>query len=159
MLKLTGAVMIILAGSLVGYFKSLKLKTRWESLKKIIYSLHIMENEISYGRSSMDKILEKIRVMNGLGFDVENKKSSEDAFLSAINKDELALSKGDEELMRSFSKTLGKTDARVQLKNIKNTVKSLEIMEKDAKLEYEKYGKMYRNMGMLLGLAAVILLV
>lgn len=159
MLKLAGAVMIILAGTLVGYVKSMNLKIRWESIKKIIYSLHIMENEISYGKNSMDKILEKIGIMNGLKFSISNTNNSEDAFLSALKIGELSLLSEDVEIVKNFSKSLGKTNSHVQMQNIKNAITSLEILEKDAKREYEKFGKMYRNMGMLLGLMVVILLV
>lgn len=151
--------MIILSCSLVGYLKSARLKTRCESLKKIIYSLHIMENEINYGKNSMDKILKKIGDMNGLSFGIADARNSEDAFLSAIDTGGLALSISDTEIIGNFSKTLGKTDSYVQMQNIKNTVKSLEILEKDAKCEYERFGSMYRNIGVLSGVMLVILLV
>lgn len=159
MLKLAGSVMIVLACTLAGYCKSLSLKNRHESIKKIIYSLHIMENEINYGKNSMNKILEKIGIMNGLKFNIADAKNAEEAFLSAINTDKLAISKAEEDAVRNFSKSLGKTDSYVQLKNIKNTVRTLEILEKDAKEEYEKFGRMYRNIGILSGLMLVILLV
>lgn len=151
--------MIIVSCSLFGYLKSASLKKRWESLKRIIYSLHIMENEISYGKNSMDKILEKIGNMNGLRFNLPDNKNSEDAFLSAIDTGELALLKGDLEVVRNFSRTLGKTDSYVQMRNIRNAVGSLEILEDDAKSEYEKFGRMYRSIGVLSGLMLVILLV
>lgn len=158
MLKLTGAIMIILSGSLWGFLKASALKTRWKSLEKIIYSLRIMENEISYGKSDLAEILYKIRILGGINFSEECFKNAGICFFDAVCHRELNLSDCDKALLSGFSKTLGTTDSQVQLRNIKNTIKSLEIFGEEAKESYLRYGKMYRSIGSLLGILAVIIL-
>lgn len=158
MLKAIGAVMIILSGTAVGFSKSLSLKTRWESLSKIIYSLRIMENEISYGKKSMDRILAGIERLDGLTFELIERENAGECFFRSVCREELKLDKCDREVLEGFSKTLGTTDTSVQLKNIKNTVKTLELYEQEAKDAFDRYGKMYRSIGVLVGFLVVIVL-
>ena len=158
MLKLIGAIMIILSGTALGFSKAEVLKTRWKSLSKIIYSLRIMENEISYGKNSMDRILERIEHLEGLSFNQKESENAGDCFYRSVCRDELKLDRSDREILEGFSKTLGTTNSGVQLKNIKNTVKSLELSQQGAKDDFERHGKMYRSIGVLVGILAVIVL-
>ncbi|MBE7015663.1 MAG: hypothetical protein E7417_02435, partial [Ruminococcaceae bacterium] len=116
----------------------------------------IMENEISYGKISMDKVMESIKKLGGISAEDPSGDSAGEWFLNAVGSEKLE--KADMEVLTSFSKTLGITDTVSQQRNIKNTVKTLELLEIDAKNNYEKYGKMYRNIGFLTGMLAVILL-
>jgi len=158
MLRIIGAILIISGGTLLGLLKSSVLKKRWDGISKILYSLRIMENEISYGKSSMDTIFEKIERLGGLKFSENKHENAGECFSEAVKGEELHLEKEEDEVLRRFCETLGTTDSIVQLKNIKTTIKSLEILEDEAKSGYRKYGKVYRNMGMLIGLLAVIVL-
>jgi len=156
MLKLAGAGMVLVAFAVLGYAKSLSLKLRCESIARVLYSLRIMENEISYGKISMDKVMESIKKLGGISAENPSGDSAGEWFLNAVEYEKLE--KADMEVLTSFSKTLGITDTVSQQRNIKNTVKTLELLEIDAKNNYEKYGKMYRNIGFLTGMLAVILL-
>ena len=157
MLKIAGIIMIILSGTYLGFSKSASLKKRQESLGKILYSLRLMENEISYGKCCMDKLFKNITSLGGIAFDRELGKSAGEIFLASVKN--LQLDYEDIEILERFSKSLGTLDSEAQLKNIKNTVKNLELSEENAMAYYEKYGKMYRSMGVLTSLLAVIILI
>ena len=156
MFKIAGMIMIILSGTILGFSKSANLKKRQESLGKTLYSLGLMENEISYGKCCMDKLFERISKLGGIAFD-EKGDSAGDVFLCSVKK--LTLDPEETEVLERFSKSLGTLDSASQLKNIKNTVKTLELLEENAKESYEKYGKMYRSMGLLTSVLAVIILI
>lgn len=156
MLKLSGAVMVFSAFVILGFSKSLALKSRYESIGRILYSLRIMENEISYGRSSMDKVMDSIKRLGGISAEEVTGDNAGEWFMSALEGERLE--KCDIEVLEAFSRTLGATDTSAQQRSIKNTVKNLEILESDAKEGFEKYGRMYRNIGFLSGMLVVILL-
>lgn len=155
MLKIIGGIMVLSSCTLIGFLRSARLKSRCSNLERIVFGLRLMENEITSGRTRIDKLLEKVGAMSGLAFDPSGE-NAEVSFMSGVDED--TLKNSDMVIISSFSKTLGKTDSEAQLRNLKNTLKSLEAMESEACAEYEKYGKLYRNMGVLVGLMAVILL-
>ena len=157
MLKLCGAVMVLSAFVVLGFSKSLSLKSRCESISRVLYSLRIMENEISYGKISMDKVMDSIKKLGGITAEEVKGDNAGEWFLSALKGERLE--KCDMEVLVAFSKTLGTTDIDSQQRSIKGTIKTLELMENDAKESFEKYGKMYRNIGFLTGMLAVILLI
>ena len=158
MFKLAGMIMIIFAGTMLGFLKSMSLKKRQESLGKILYSLRIMENEISYARCSMGDIFAKITKLGGICVDME-KGSAGAGLIASAESPGLCLEKEEMEVITRFCENLGACDSVSQLKNIKNTVKSLEILEDTARLRYDKYGRMYRSIGVLAGAFAVIVLI
>ena len=158
MVKLAGIIMIISSGTMLGFSKSMSLKKRQESLGMMIYSLRIMENEISYGRCSMDDIFAKITRLGGIVVNME-KGSAGTGLISSARSPALCLDKEDVEVIARFCGNLGACDSISQLKNIKNTVKSLEILEETARLRYDKYGRMYRSIGVLASIFAVIVLI
>lgn len=60
----------------------------------------------------------------------------------------------------TLGKNIGRTDTDDQIKNIKY-IKSNDSQkqEKQAQSEYSRFGKMYRNGGVLVGLLIVIMLI
>ena len=122
MLKLAGAGMVLVAFAVLGYSKSLSLKLRCESIARVLYSLRIMENEISYGKISMEKVMESIKKLGGISAENPSGDGAGEWFLNAVEYEKLE--KADMEVLTSFSKTLGITDTASQQRNIKNTVKT-----------------------------------
>ena len=158
MFKIAGMIMIILSGTILGFSKSISLKKRQESLGKVLYILRIMENEISYARCSMGEIFAKITKLGILSINME-KGSAGEGLMEALLSPHLCLEKEDMEVIARFCENLGACDSTSQLKNIKNTAKSLELLEDTAKLRYEKYGRMYQSVGVLASIFAVIVLI
>lgn len=70
-----------------------------------------------------------------------------------------ALKKEDEAIVLSFGKMLGASDLEGQISNIRLTLTQLKMQEEKAEEEKEKNKTMYMNLGVLGGLAIVIILI
>ena len=64
----------------------------------------------------------------------------------------------DEEILISFGKLLGSSDTEGQIKNIRLTLNQLKMQEEKAEELRKKNESMYRNLGVLGGLAIIIIL-
>lgn len=71
----------------------------------------------------------------------------------------LPLAREDIDLLRDFGELLGKSDRDMQQAVLAMEKEKVSVMERKAKEEAETTGKLYRNLGALLGAAAVILLI
>jgi stage III sporulation protein AB len=69
-----------------------------------------------------------------------------------------SLNKEDEEILISFGKMLGNTDSEGQIKNIHLTIRQLLVQEKKAEELKKSNMEMYRKLGVLGGIAVVIVL-
>jgi len=68
-----------------------------------------------------------------------------------------ALNREDREILISFGKLLGSSDREGQIKNIRLTVSQLSLQEQKAEEIRKKNETMYRSLGILGGLAIVII--
>ena len=164
MLKFFGAVLIISAFGIWGVSKSKRLKKRCDSLMTIISSLNLLENEISYGEKDISSALSSVGVMENLPFFrniAENLKNSSvfQAFSNALKNDDMCLSKSDREILLEFSQNLGSVNKDFQIGSILHTKELLVSSHISACSDYDKYGKLYRNMGFLLGSLIALLMV
>ncbi|MBO5059757.1 MAG: stage III sporulation protein AB [Clostridia bacterium] len=163
MLKLIGAVMIIVSGAAWGFLQSERLKKRTEELEKLISALGLLENDIAYGKRDIKTALYSIGRLQDVKLfcsAAENMDSVgiKNAFLSALDTHGEYLSGTDKEAAAVLADNLGMTDSSTQIKCIRHTVGILKTAHENAVCEYEKSGKLYRGIGVLAGLAAVILL-
>jgi len=69
-----------------------------------------------------------------------------------------SLNSEDEEIIISFGKMLGSSDVEGQIKNIRLTINQLKLQEQKAEELRIKNEAMYRNLGILGGLAIIIIL-
>jgi stage III sporulation protein AB len=70
-----------------------------------------------------------------------------------------ALNKEDEQVLLSFGRSLGNTDLDGQIRNIRLTLGQLAMQERKAEENRKKNESMYRSLGILGGMAVVIVLV
>jgi stage III sporulation protein AB len=163
MLKLSGAVLIILAFSLWGILKSEKLKKRNESLLRIISSLSLLENEVAYAQKSMRDALFSIGTLTDMPFftavseNIGNFKM-QDVFSAALSKCNMCLSKADTHTLLEFSQNLGNLDCASQIKSILHTKELFKIAQAEACEDYKKYSRLYRSTGLLLGVLFSLIL-
>ncbi len=163
MLKLTGAVMIIVSAALWGFMQSDRLKRRRTELTRIISGLTLLENEITYGKRDIKRILISVGEMNELEFfelagEYVECYGIKDGFLKAVQEKCDMLLGTDKEVLSVLSENLGMTDGGTQIKSIRHAKALLENAEVAASESYEKNGRLYRSAGVLAGLATVILL-
>ncbi|MBQ6907446.1 MAG: hypothetical protein IJQ28_03620 [Clostridia bacterium] len=164
MLKFFGAVLIVSAFGVWGISKSKRLKTRCDSLLTIISSLNLLENEISYGEKDIASALSSVGAMENLPFFIEiaenlKKTSAFCAFSNALNGTEMCLSQTDKDILLEFSQNLGTVSKDFQVSSILHTKELLLSSRNSACSDYEKYGKLYRNMGFLIGTLIALIMI
>ena len=86
--------------------------------------------------------------------------SAKDGWEKAIeeSQDKLSLNKEDFTAIGTLGKMLGNTDAEGQVSQIELTEKLIEDQIENAKIEKQKNTKLYKTLGVTVGLTAVILL-
>ena len=152
----------------IGIMKSKTYKYRLEELQEIKNSLNIFKTKIKFTYEPIPEIFENI------ANNTENKKigemfrkSAEDMnFLSAgeafnknVDQSETYLVDEDKKAVKTLSKLLGKTDIEGQISEIELTQTYLDEQIQKAKETKNKNEKLYKTMGIVIGLAIAIILV
>ncbi len=170
--KLLGCIMVLLSSGFLGYVLSSDCKKRPRQLRELQSMLQMFENQISY---LSDVLAEAFGRISGTGSGetgiffsdtVERLRSGrslsaaqawEEAVRGNIKK--TSLNREDEEILVSFGKLLGGSDLEGQVKNIRLTLYQLRSQEQKAEESRKKNESMYRSLGILGGLAVVIVLI
>lgn len=172
MIKIIGSLLIILSSGLLGIIMSRKYSIRPKELKKLRFSLQMLETEIVYGATPIPYACYNVGCKSDTPWNnfflavSENllKRrffSMEEAWDQAMH-DSLSnsyMNKMDKELLESFGRVIGKSDIDDQKKLFKLFYTQLEHHEKAAEDERRNNEKMYKSMGFLLGAAILIILV
>lgn len=163
MLKLTGAILIIMSSAFLGFYKAYTLKKRCDSLDKLIAALKTLRSEIAYTKRDIKNIFETIGDTQNVQLfhrtaekmKVQNCKK---ALCESIDEQKMYLLGTDNEILKILAENLGMTDTETQTGAIEHACIRLEDARKDAIFEYEKNSRLYRSTGILCGLLTVILL-
>jgi len=170
-LKLIGGSLIIFSSTMLGFYYGNRYSKRMENLILLENCIKILETEIVYGASPLPEalfnvyrkgnkkvsyIFEKIRVhlLTDKEADVFNSFST----IAQEIKEKLNFKTEDIELLLSLGRTLGSSDRKDQEKNFKIILNQLQVLQKDAKKERDKNERMYKNLGILMGIAILIIL-
>jgi len=171
-LKMAGIVLIVSASAFLGYFLSLECRNRPQQLRELQSLLSMFENQICYLSDILTEAFTRVykssstSVGEFFGQTVEYIKNHPGtnaslAWETAVkeNMHKTALNSEDKEILLAFGKILGSSDIEGQVKNIRLTVSQLKTQEEKAERNRMKYEHMYRNLGLLGGVALAILLV
>lgn len=171
MLKLFGAVLIILAGTLGGFRRAAQYAERPRHIRGLIAALQRLETEIQYGFTPLPEALRRIgqqskeplkalfvSAADAMSPPLEH--SAEQAFEQAMNKHWKAasLKSAEREILRQLSCTLGTSDRSNQSTHITLALQQLKQEEAVAREDQGKYEKMSKSLGLLLGALIVILI-
>ncbi len=165
-LKIVIYTFIFLSCSLIGILVSNKYRNRVNELKEFKNALNIFKTKIRYTYEPIPEIFEQIskntnsNIANVFGVASEKMKvlAAGEAWNLALNMEELNINEEDKLALSNLSKLLGKTDVTGQLNQIELTTDFLESQIKKAEQQRDKSEKMYRTLGMLIGMAIVIIL-
>ncbi|KXG76792.1 stage III sporulation protein SpoIIIAB [Thermotalea metallivorans] len=170
MVKLMISAVIVLSASLIGYILSYNYVQRPKQIKNLILSLQLLETEILYMLTPLPQALKKIGskgntelagIFKEAGSLLETRRGYdiEDAWQQAIEQKIrfTSLSEEDKEILIDFGKNLGSIDRENQIKNFNFIYAQLKKQQQTAEELRAKNEKMYRSLGVLLGLAIVIL--
>lgn len=175
MLKFAGILLILFAGTALGYLQAARFAARPRQIRQLLHALQRLETEISYGQTPLAEALSRISEM------VPNPLSQIFADISkALRPDtvgsgetvrecwEKAVSAGwsstamkdaEKQAFLRLGATLGASGREDQLKHIRLVMLQLQAEESAAREEQQRYEKLSRSLGVLGAALVVILLV
>ncbi|ADD02345.1 stage III sporulation protein AB [Thermoanaerobacter italicus Ab9] len=168
-MKLLGMVLVIFSTSSLGYLFALKYKMRRWILKSMISSLNLLKIEITYSKAPLGEILMEIShsldksvkfafLKTGKILSQNEGYTAGEAWEIALKEwDNGYLKKEDIEILKSFGYGLGNSDVYNQEKNFDLAIELLKRQLSNAEEESKKNEKLYKNIGVLAGLAINIL--
>lgn len=170
MMKLIGAVFIIVATTWTGFEASRHLSERPRQLRMLKSALQSLDAEIMYGHTPLHEAARRLttQMAKPLSWFFESfasKLTSAETTVKIAWEESLneiwkltALKQGEYEIMKQFGETLGRHDRVSQQKQILLALAHLEREELDAYERQAKYEKMVKSLGFLSGLLLIILL-
>jgi stage III sporulation protein AB len=170
MIKIVGAIFIILSTTWAGFEISKHLSERPKHLRWFRSALQSLEAEIMYGHTPLHEAARKLsnqlpKPLSIFFSSFANKlltvettvKSAWESSLQEIWK-MTSLKQTEYEILNQFGENLGKHDRLTEQKQIILTLTHLEREEVDAREKQQRYEKMVKSLGFLSGLLIVILL-
>ncbi|HEY8348579.1 MAG TPA: stage III sporulation protein SpoIIIAB [Clostridiales bacterium] len=170
-LKVLGSIIVLLSSSFLGYIMSRDCSKRPQQLRSLQNLLQMFENQISYSSDVLAEAFERISRAGGetgiffrTTVDLLKNGSAanaSEAWEKAVKKciGRTALKREDEQILLSFGKSLGSTDLEGQIKNIRLALGQLALQVEKAEENRKKNESMYKSLGILGGLALVIILI
>ncbi|GAA3405477.1 stage III sporulation protein SpoIIIAB [Paenibacillus hodogayensis] len=171
MLKLFGAMIVLLAGTMFGFAKASQYARRPRQIRQLIHALQRLETEMTYGYTPLPEALLRLAetlepklallfrtaaepMMNGSG------KTAGESWRDALETcwKYTALSSNEREILSQMSFTLGISDRDDQTKHLRLAVSLLQAEEQVAWDDARRYEKMWRSLGVLAAAFVVILM-
>ncbi len=166
-IKVITLSLIFISSTSIGILMANKYKKRVEELSNMKKALNIFETKMKYTYMPIPDIFEEISkaFTNNIGeifkvayINMQTKSASEswNLALDAVNTN---MQKNDIQVLKGLSKLLGKTEIEGQISEIELTDNFLDLQLEDAKKALDKNEKLYKNLGIITGLALVIILI
>jgi len=157
---------IFLSSSMIGILLSKKYSSRVKELQEFKNALNIFKTKIRFTCEPIPEIFTEISgsINSNIGsifkMASNNMKlvTAGEAWNSALDTEVLNIDDEDKSILKNLSKLLGKTDVEGQISQIELTSTFLNEQISKAEREKNKSEKMYRTLGVILGLAIVIIL-
>ena len=158
---------IFLSCSLIGILISKKYSNRVNELNDFKNALNMFKTKIRYTYAPLPEIFEEISQNLDSNISRVFKKASEkmaicpagEAWNLALKIEDLNIDDEDKNVLKNLSKLLGKTDLEGQLNQIEMTSDFLDRQIRQAERDRDKSEKMYRTLGVIIGMAIVIMLI
>lgn len=171
MLGLIGAVLVIFAGTMLGFYQSLQLSGRQRQIRQTIQALERLETEISYGFTPLPEALSTVAAsLSGPVAELfahaaeslsersaETVRASWEQSVGAVWP-HTAMKRNEREALLSLGSVLGKSGRDDQAKHIRLAASILQAEETAAGEDNRRYGNMWRSLGLLSGVLIVILM-
>ena len=157
---------IFLSSSLIGILISKKYENRVNELKEFKNALNNFKTKIRYTYEPIPDIF--MEISENINSNISNVfyeaackmdvLAAGEAWGLALKMEDLNINEEDKNVLFNLSKLLGKTDLQGQISSIEMTEDFLEEQIRKAQNLRNKNEKLYRTLGMILGLAIVIIL-
>ena len=167
MLKWIGITVILLSCAAFGNFLALQMKRRAATLETCRLMIGRFESEIRYNHAELGGIIHTLSeepCMENLLFIKScrlklGRMDFYSAWEEALRLNPCSLCRQDMDVLCSFARQAGTSDIETQLTQCRYYEEQLDRRAEEAKMEYEKKGKLYRSLGVSLGLLAAILMI
>lgn len=171
MLKLVGAIMIILSGTGMGFQASERLFRQNELLKRLKKMIVLLRGEIKYNNTYLGQALENVSgkisepYSTFLQYLAQRSEENEGESFAAlwresvtVNLQESGLSKQHLERLVELGETLGFLDREMQLAAIDLFMEQLETMIGENSLKLRDNSRLYRCLGVMGGILVVLVI-
>lgn len=172
MIKAAGAVLIIFAGTLIGFLQASRFAKRPRQLRELGHGLHRLETEIGYGYTPLPEALRRTGApmehpLSVLFMSAADRLDRPDAppFESCWEQSlsdcwpSTAMKKAELATLKRLGSTLGMSDREDQLKHLRLAQQQLRAEEDGARDDQARYEKLSRSLGILIAALVVILMV
>lgn len=165
-LKLIGSLLIIIACSGYGFFKAFSLKKRCDNLIEIKNTVNALKSQICFFKTELTTALLNVSGNSSVSAlftdfaDNIKRLGVDEAWLYSLdkNRSKLFISAPDCELLKYFSKNLGKTDSENQLNSLNFFINLLDELYSNANAQYKLKSSIYKSAGASIGFLAVLIL-
>lgn len=169
-LKIIASAAVVLGGGYIGVLSASVLDVRAKQLEQIRLAIEQIGFSISFLRLPVaDAVLGAGksrcgavgRILKEAAEEIQNGNiSPAAAFERAVlkNRGSLCLSKNDLEILEDFAANLGTGDEKSELSNINAACARLKVAKAEAEGDFSQRGRLWRGMGLLCGMLAVVLL-
>lgn len=164
-IKIISLIGIFSICSYIGIIKAKTYESRVRELNKFQNALIMFKSKIEFTYEPLKNIFEEISKViyyNNENIFKETIKSEEniyDSWCEAVDKNANELLNDDKEIIKMMGKLLGKTDIKGQISEIELTKSLIEKQIEKAEIEKDKNVKLYKTMGIVLGLGICIILI
>ena len=165
-IKLIILVLILFVCTQIGILKAKTYDNRVIALKKFKNSLEMLKSKIEFTYEPIKDIFEEISkviysrkeniFVNTVNF--MNEKSVNDSWILAVEK-ESSFTDEDKSIIKMFGKLLGKTDKSGQINEINVTSKLVDNLIEKAENEKNKNYKLFKTLGVVVGIGICIIIV
>lgn len=171
-LKFVLYIMIFLTSSLLGFSIGSKYSKRVKNLMALQQSIRLLQAEVIVFANPIPFALQNIskrvspdiqEVYSTISRSIEKNQSGDlyNCFLQSTDylKNRCMLKEQDIDVFLALGKVIGKTDRMDQELQFKYALNEMDLLIIEAKEEKNKNEKMYRSLGMLMGLGMIIILI
>ncbi len=149
-------IFILLSCTFAGYIKSANYKKREKFFEEFLSFNRQMMSEINYSKNSLPEVLSEKKGESE--FEKVLKEYSEKISEGEVEERKY-LKKEENEFMNRYFSNLGRSDSQTQSELLKAEEENIKRYFESARQDSLKYSGMYVKMGLLIGLAGLIILV
>ncbi|RKD34576.1 stage III sporulation protein AB [Thermohalobacter berrensis] len=170
-LKIIGSLMIVISCSFFGFYLGSRYSKRLNNLIFLQNCIQLLESEVIYSATPLPEALDNVyrkgnKKVSFIFKEIKDHLKSNkvydiyDSFvyIKDILKNNLHLIDEDIEIILSLGRVLGSSNRDDQQKHFKLVLKQIQTQQKEAEEKKKKNEKLYKNLGVLTGLAIVIIL-
>ncbi|AZR73550.1 hypothetical protein BBF96_09215 [Anoxybacter fermentans] len=171
MVKIIGSLIIIVSGLIGGRLMGYQYTQRTRELQEFYTALHLLETEIGYVQTLLPQAMKRLASISPQPhkqffalfykyLQFSRGMTTDQAWQKTIDESQgnFCLKAEDWEVLKQFGRALGNSNDQDQIRHLKVAQKRLEQLELKSREEGEKMSRLWNYVGILTGIALVILL-